>query len=43
MLEVEIFFVDVDDIVDVVMKVLVDDFYNGEIIMVIGFEKLIFE
>lgn len=41
--EAEIPFVDVDDIADVVTKVLVDDSYNGETITVTGPEKLTFE
>lgn len=41
--EAEIPFVDVDDIAEVVTKVLVDDSYNGKTITVTGPEKLTFE
>lgn len=41
--DAEIPFVDVDDIADVVTKVLVDDFYNRETITVTGPKKLTFE
>ncbi len=41
--EAEIPFVDVDDIADVVTKVLVDDAYNGKTITVTGPKKLTFE
>jgi len=40
--EAEIPFVDVDDIADVVTKVLVDDTYNGQTITVTGPKKLTF-
>ena len=40
--QAEIPFVDVDDIADVVTKVLLDDSYNGETITVTGPEKLTF-
>ena len=42
MAEVEIPFVDVDDIADVVTKVLVDDAYNGQTITVTGPRKMTF-
>ena len=41
--QAEIPFVDVNDIAEVVMKVLVDDHYNGETITVTGPEKLTFK
>lgn len=42
MLEVCIFYIDICDIVDMVIEVLLDDFFNGKMFIVIGLKKLIF-